>query len=316
MTLVVCRKQEDDVFIQSDSKVIDNFGAVSERSLRQNSMLGGLLKTFILDPRICLSFAGASPYATDFFKKFVKDDIGEWNTPRLVESLMLVHHASSEQCEFILCEAVNRSPRISVIKNGNLYWDEDTAWIGSQPAYSKFQSIFHKLDASIPLNERMRDAFRQVIDDETISEVGHFHMEAYLEHNFSDTGLVGGGPDSVFVYEMKSEWDTGSQVFHLPANSDTAMSMGSPVYGAYGISYFRSLSTKRHGVAMHFPHANLGILMCPQIDCERPIIFRNCSATNLLHEIWAKYQIAMEGVAVVSETEFRLIRSGPHEPNI
>lgn len=86
--------------------------------------------------------------------------------------------------------------------------------------------------------------------------------------------------------------------------------MGSAPYGAYGVSYFRSLSTKRHGVAMHFPHANLGLLMCPQVDCEKAVLFEDCVPTEMLDQIWETYQIAMEGVAVVSETEFRLIRSG------
>lgn len=114
----------------------------------------------------------------------------------------------------------------------------------------------------------------------------------------------------MFAYEIKSEWDTGNQVFQIKANEPTAIPMGSAPYGAYGVSYFRSLSTRRHGVAMHFPHANLGLLMCPQIDCEKAIIFKDCVATELLDQIWETYQIAMEGVAVVSKTEFRLLRRG------
>lgn len=310
MTLVVCRKDNEDVFIHSDSKVLDEFGPSNERSLRQNSMLGGLLKTVILHPHICLSFAGSSPHATDFLRDFFKEDIGNWNTPRLIEKLLSIHQASSHQCEFILCEVVERSPRISVIKNGSISINQVSAWIGSQPAYNSFQAAFHSSDASIPLNERMRGAFRVVLEDETISEVGHFHIEAYLEHNITNTGNAGGGPDSVFLYDFKSEWDTGNQVFHLPGNARTALSMGDAAHGAYGISYFRSLSTKRHGVAMHFPHANLGLLMCPQIDCEKAIVFPHCTAVELLQQVWETYQISMEGFAPVSDTLFRHVRSG------
>lgn len=310
MTLVVCRKEDHEVFVQSDSKVIDSFGTVNERSLRQNDMVGGLLKTVILHPHICLSFAGNSLHATKFLKNFMDSNIREWDTPRLVIELCKVHNESGLACEFILCESVEKSPRITLIKGGSVHVDQQNAWIGSQPAFNKYQTSLHKLDASVPLKQRMRHAFREVIDDETLPEVGHFHIEVYLEHHFANTGLIGGGPDSVFAYEFKSEWDTGNQVFSINANEATALQMGSAPYGAYGLSYFRSLSTKRQGVAVHFPHANFGILMCPQVDCEKAIIFKDCVPTEFLDQILATYQIAMEGVAVLSETKFQLIRSG------
>ena len=310
MTLVVCRKNDHELFVQSDSKVIDCFGVQDERSLRQNNMLDGLLKTVILHPHICLSFAGASLHATRFLKQFMASNIREWNTPRLIAELWNVHKDSDMACDFILCESIERSPRITLIKGGSVREDQPSAWIGSQPAFNAYQTAFYELEDSLPLNQRMRHAFRTVIDDETHCEVGHFHIEVYLEHYFANTGLISGGPDSVFAYEIKSEWDTGNQVFHIMANKPTAISTGSASYGAYGVSYFRSLSTRRHGVAIHFPHASFGLLMCPQIDCERAIIFRDCNATEFLDQIWETYQIAMEGVAVVSETQFRLIRSG------
>ena len=295
MTLVVCRKQDHEVFVQSDSKVTDSFGLLDERSLRQNAMLGGLLKTVILHPHICLSFAGASLHATNFLKRFMASNMREWDTPRLIKELWKVHNESNMACEFILCETIERSPRITLIKGGSVHKDQQNAWIGSQPALNKYQKSFHNFDTLVPLNERMRHAFREVIDDETLSEVGHFQIEVYLEHHFANARLIGGGPDSVFAYEIKSEWDTGNQVFSIQANETTALSMGSAPYGAYGISYFRSLSTKRHGVAMHFPSANFGLLMCPQIDCEKAIIFKDCIAAELLNQIWETYQVAMEG---------------------
>tara|TARA_R110002033_G_scaffold167939_1_gene207476 strand:- start:36 stop:968 length:933 start_codon:yes stop_codon:yes gene_type:complete len=309
MTLVVCRKQDHDIFIQSDSKVIDSFGALNERSLRQHDMLGGLLKTVILHPHICLSFAGDSLHATNFLKRFMASSIQDWNTPRLIGELWRIHNDAELACEFILCESLERSPRITLIKGGNVHEDQLNAWIGSQPAFSRYQASFHNSDATL-LNVKMREAFRNVIDDETLPEVGHFHIEVYLEHHFANTGLIGGGPDSVFVYEIKSEWDTGGEVFHIPANEWTSISTGNASYGAYGVSYFRSLSSRRHGVAMHFPHARIGILMCPQIDCENSIVIKSCAATEFLEQIWRTYQLAMEGVAVISETEFRHIRSG------
>ncbi|QRF65111.1 hypothetical protein [Ponticoccus alexandrii] len=310
MTLVVCRKEDHEVFVQSDSKVIDSFGAANERSLRQNDMLGGLLKTVLIHPHICLSFSGASRHATKFLKTFMASDMREWGTRRLIVELFKIHRESGLACEFILCESVERSPRITLIKDGNVQVDQQSAWIGSQPAFNKYQESFHKLDASEPLNQRMRRAFREVIDDENLLEVGHFHIEVYLEHKFANTGLIGGGPDSVFAYEYKGEWDAGNQVLSIKANEATALPMGSAPYGAYGLGYFRSLSTKRQGVALHFPHASFGILMCPQVDCEKAIIFKDCVATEFLDQIWDTYQIALEGVAVVSETKFQHIRSG------
>lgn len=205
MTLIVCRKEDHEVFVHSDSKVIDCFGVLDERSLRQNNMLDGLLKTVILHPHICLSFAGASLHATNFLNRFMASGVREWNTPRLIAELWNRHNESDMACEFILCESIERLPRITVIKGGSVREDQPSAWIGSQPAFNKYQTSFHNLDTGVPMNERMRQAFREVIDDEIFNEVGHFHIEVYLEHHYAKTGLIAGGPDSVFAYEIKSE---------------------------------------------------------------------------------------------------------------
>ena len=302
MTLVVCRIDKAELFIQSDTKAIDDFGSSTEFNLRQNQPLAGLLKTVILHPHVCLSFAGQSQFATQFLKRFMAEDLTLWNTPRLIKELSELHEAARQECEFILCEAINRSPHITVIKSGKTEVDVPNAWIGSQPAFEAYQQAFHAQNKSNPLNERMRAAFRTLIDDPSHPEVGHFHIEAYLDHNIS----IG---DSVFLYEWKAEWDTGSEIFHIEADAWTSLRLGEASYGAYGTSYLRSVSTKRHAIAVHFPHARMGILWCTQIDCEQPRFYRDCDAQQFLDRVWQEHRIAMEGPAIINESEFRFIRS-------
>lgn len=302
MTLVVCRIHEEELFIQSDTRVLDDYGVGAERFLSQNQpLLRGLLKTVILHPHICLSFAGQSQVATDFLENFMAEELSEWSTERLIKELLDIHIKSDEECEFILCMAINRSPIILSIKNGVVN-NTPNAWIGSKPAFEVYQKAFHEQDESIPLKQRMRSAFDSVILDPNIAEVGHFHIEAYLDHHIETQ-------DSVFLYELKTSIDAGSQKITIKANSNTAIPLGEATYGAYGVSYFRSISPQIHGIAIHFPHANMGVLLCPQVDCKRPVFYKDLTAHTFLSQIWNDHHIAMEGMAMISKTKIQFIRS-------
>lgn len=303
MTLVVCRKIDDDIFIHSDSKIIEDVGTGSERELRQNRPLCGLLKTLILHPHICVSFAGSTHQVTEFLKTFLQSDLNEWNTDKLISNLFQIHSESEGQCDFIICESVDRSPVITSIKDMKVQTNLSSAWIGSHRAFAKFQAAFHTQSAGAD-HQRMRSAFRAVIEDPAVPEVGHFHIAAYLDHHICDDR-----GDSVFLYEWIQETDIGSEVQHVPAGVWTTLITGKAECGAYGTSYFRSVSTKRHAVAIHFPHARLGILLCPQIDCERPVRFLDCDAVGLLKDIWENHSVAMEGMALCPDGRHRFLRN-------
>ena len=303
MTLVVCRKEGNDVFIQSDSKVTDEFGASTERDLRQNLPLSGLLKTVFLHPHVCLSFAGQSAFATKFLKDFVGTNLSEWNTPRLVADLFDIHRQSDQGCEFVLCVSEDRKSAIVSIKDGAINADVPNAWIGSQDGFEAYQAAFHQMtDGTI--QERMRSAFKTVIENPDLPEIGHFHIEAYLDHRICDANN-----DSVFLYELKTELDTGSQVIHVPARTRIALPLGEAAFGAFGTSYFRSLSTMRHAVAIHFPHGQFGVLLCPQVDPEMPVLLENCDARQFIGRIWDDFAISMEGIAPTSDTRLQLLRT-------
>lgn len=304
MTLVVCRKDGDNIFIQSDSMVTQDFGGGLEREMRHNRPLAGLLKTVFLHPHVCLSFAGHTHPITQFLKEFIASSLSDWNTKKLVGVLRDLHNRSNGECEFILCEAVNRVPQITVVKDRKIQSDLSSAWIGSHDAFEAYQAAFHGLDSG-EVHDRMREAFRTVIDNPDIPEVGHFHVESYLDHEI-DNSL-----GSIFLYEMKLEIETGSELQNIEAGIPTALTLGRAEFGAYGTSYFRSVSPVRHGIAVHFPHARFGVLLCPQVDCEKPILLQNCSAEEFMGIIWDRYKIAMEGLAMVSDTRLRLLRNYP-----
>ena len=56
MTIVIGRIIDNDIYIESDSRITDF-------RLVQTNLLTGLLKTIILNPFLCLSFAGFVEYA-------------------------------------------------------------------------------------------------------------------------------------------------------------------------------------------------------------------------------------------------------------
>ncbi|PCJ69810.1 MAG: hypothetical protein COA62_09900 [Rhodobiaceae bacterium] len=300
MTLVVCKKIGNDLVVHSDSKVIDEFSLGTEREQRQNSPLTGLLKTVILHPNVTVSFAGKSEYATDFLEEFLKSDLSQWNTKKLLNKLFEVHRGSENEVDFIVCTSFNSEPIVHIIKEGGVRSNLENAWIGSQPAFEHYQKIYHTLDVDDDFY-KSRTAFQAVIDSTEFEEVGHFHVVTRLDHKSEDN-------ESVYLYDLKVELDTGGQKTVIKAGERKAIPWGSAEHGAYGTSYFRSYSPQKHGVAIHFPHASFGILMCPQVNCKQPILIRNVSGQQFVNKIFEDYALPMEGFAVHEETRLKLIR--------
>ncbi|MBQ5330573.1 MAG: hypothetical protein J6F31_04905 [Oscillospiraceae bacterium] len=127
----------------------------------------GFLKSIIIGPKCCISFAGNNTIFAQkllswiFDKKIVSE--GE-----LIEKAYEIHsEAEKDDIEFIICSSDSEKPIITCIKEGTINNDVSSTWIGSRSAFNTLQ----KLRTSSYTDIRL---FKKAIDECGDDSVGGF----------------------------------------------------------------------------------------------------------------------------------------------
>ncbi|MDR6943719.1 hypothetical protein [Mucilaginibacter pocheonensis] len=259
MSLIVTRKENGIIYIVSDTKLTAPYGQELNKGLHTQQG-EHVLKATILNPYQCVSFAGNILRAEDALKS-LNDNLPD---DAIVELLNQQHIESNQETEFSLASMLAGLPKIYEIKNG-LASEVETSWIGSQQAFSKFQSNMlgqksnHKRQnfmsltkaGSGDLMQKMTEAMDDVIQDEEIPEVAGFKIKIFFDGSrFIYDGYI----DSYFASQQLN--------FQVP---DSANSFGMPIthgtaaQGAYTINFFLSRDNYNH-VGLHVKQGNFGIL--------------------------------------------------------
>lgn len=100
----------------------------------------GLIKTIILSPKCCISFAGNNiSHAHDLLCKLY--EIQQFSKDELLNLALVIHRkAPNNEIEFIICLADETDEiEIICIKNGEMHRNCTVAWIGSYDAFSYLQ---------------------------------------------------------------------------------------------------------------------------------------------------------------------------------
>ena len=130
MSLVVARRWGSMIVLASDTHATDHHGTGYR-------FLEGIVKIRILAEDICVAFAGMLSWAETALSEI--DALQNLNHDAVVSVLERVHNQSGRLVDFIV--AVSRpAPCLTEIKEGSSR-EVVAAWIGSQPAFAKFQSL-------------------------------------------------------------------------------------------------------------------------------------------------------------------------------
>lgn len=125
--------------VYSDTKIsFDNNASNWSIPTRQVLLQYGLIKTLILNPTCCLSFAGNNiGYVYQLLNKF--EDSDEFNEKAFCDSAYDIHkNAPTNDIEFIICYVKNNEQHIICIKNRQMVECEN-AWIGSAETFQIMQ---------------------------------------------------------------------------------------------------------------------------------------------------------------------------------
>ena len=241
MSLIVARKSGAHIHIVSDTKLTYPEEKFPNKALAAPS--DGVIKTTILNPHVCIAFAGEYEAAEEAIKICRRHD---FMATKIKDHLLNVNKSTQGKTEFILCVGF---PEYSIyeIKKMRII-QTNSAWIGSQPGFSKFQekalemgTTSKKFDSI--LDESMDHVFKSGI----VPEVNGFRVSVSNEANF-------------FHYKNYMATSIPSRTYTLKANQHAIIEIyGTPQEGGYSVSFCEN-EGRNDVVAIHVRQGEFGVL--------------------------------------------------------
>ncbi len=284
MSLIIARKEKENIFITSDTKL----SFPDEREITQGLKRrpsDGIIKSTIINFNLCISFAGAVDYADEAIKKIHTDTSIE----EVFKILFEIHQLSAYETDFIICIG---TPKATIFElKENRLSEVSAAWIGSQRAFNRFQDYmlrnrekkqeisFFKVTPLLESNttdlySRISDSFDAVIGDEDIPEVDGFKVNVIFENKFMYRGYFHSYLGNQEM-KIKIPSNVSSVQFPVPFN-------GPPSNGNYTINFFNSSEDYKY-VGVHVLQGNFGIVYIRENNgLLRPNLFHNYDEIDFL----------------------------------
>lgn len=221
----------------------------------------GLIKTLILCPTCCISFAGNNIlYVTKLLDCFAGK--GEFSEELLCQKAFEIHKsAPKNDIEFLICYLCNGEQHIVCIKEGKMDLDCTHAWIGSQETFCELQKQRMSVLDNNPeeIQNATSNCFRKAIQETKDDSVG--------KHIFIHT--VATSKSNRFIYQYRTESYLDISQFVLPG--ETIRISGDAAEGAFTVEYLDTTED----VIINIKQADLTILYTrrfrlDQFDTDNP----------------------------------------------
>lgn len=171
--------------IHSDTKIgLTDYSGTSISNTQLNVIEKyGIIKTTIIAPEICISFAGNN--ILNAVKLFRNLHIKHCFSRKTVADLAYEIHTQSNSIndiEFIISSYEDDKLHIDCIKEGQKYIDCSTAWIGSYSAFHYFQKCRLDSNNAQEIHHHTFSAFDKALKMCGDKTVGGFHIPVYYNY--------------------------------------------------------------------------------------------------------------------------------------
>lgn len=174
--------------IYSDTKItLDEASSLNWKPYIYNAVKKyGIIKSIILNPRCCISFAGNNiAYAHKLLEQLYAWQ--SFTDDQLINLAYQIHKAAPvDDIEFIICLADEKDEtRITCIKNNSIATDNLTAWIGSRKAFETMQKIRieKNKESGEPGTRFSYQAFKRTLVECGDDSVGGFEIMIIYDRN-------------------------------------------------------------------------------------------------------------------------------------
>lgn len=179
MSFVYAEKHDETLDIHCDTKIgLDSFAEASF-SHEQMELIKkyGIVKTTIICPEICISFAGNNAFlASKLFNQLC--EVKSVSVQDIIDMAFQIHlSGNNNDIEFIISSCEDGVLSLHCIKEGVVQRDCQLAWIGSPVAHREFQQLRLK-NNSRKVSDRTSIAFMEIVQGCSDNTVGGFHITA------------------------------------------------------------------------------------------------------------------------------------------
>jgi len=292
MTLIIAKIINQNIYFVSDTKITDNLAV-------RNNVLTSNLKIFILNPKICIAFAGNVHYAEKFLDHFYS--LKNYSLYYILQYCTVLNKESGNTIEFgVGFIDIGDKMRLYKIKDGKTENDLQNFWLGDKKAFEKYQKHFLNKNESEDNIMKMIFAFEEVASDEEIETVGNFTISAstWVPKEFNE---------SIFSYAIKAK-STGMPQYMDPIQKDkfNYIPQGNAEQGGYSECQLTSLTIHLPAIAIHFYQGKFGLLFCPAINHNHPIVINDQSNGKTFADyVKKKYGILLHGWMVEDGKYFK-----------
>lgn len=278
MTLVIGKIVQGSLRIDSDSKITD-----PNIASNRNSIFSGLLKTIILHPRLCFSYAGGVDNAQEAIEEVYK--LNELTIDKVKKLLLEINKTSNYETDFLI-GALENQPLLYKISNGEIVPSNQNHWIGDISGLNLFQQNFVPNLKSTDMKhiiEVHSKAFEEVISSGSIESIGGFHITVHT----TQRGLE---------YLMKMSISMGQPTsMTIHGNQSIPIPFGDAKTGAYSCSYLISNNPYQPAVGIHFPMGNFGTLYYPRLT-RQILILKNVDPFQFAKRVKEDFKIDLTGM--------------------
>lgn len=243
MTLVYAEKTGLQIGVWSDTPV-------TNREAVKQSTVPGILKSIVLSPEVCVSFAGSVTGCLDTIRRVVGAQNKVLNLDELLAGLIEYNRQHPDNSAFL----VAHQAEIFRITEGKCLTGGAQYWIGDSVAASEFLNTREKLLCAGPNPLCYGIAFRKLLDNSEFDTVGGLLF------------VVQGGA-GCYTYEQVRHV-TGST--SIPSDTTVRVESGGPAIGGYSYSLAVPKEPGTPCAGVYFPPGRVGHLYRP-LEADEPI---------------------------------------------
>lgn len=216
------RETDETIKVYCDTKVSaeSTIGAGISRKLQRQLEKYGIIKSTIICPEFCISYAGNNAFlASNLFHKLY--EMKEFFREDVLREAYDVHIAAKNpsDIEFIICSVEDGSLHIDCIKDNKLSKDVSSAWLGSFEAFNSFQG--YRLKSKAPIQNKSSQAFREVVSGCGDDTVGGFPIAIQYYHSDNSFEYV---EEYGFISNKEQAVLPGEDMFFYTGARDGGMS--------------------------------------------------------------------------------------------
>lgn len=280
MSLVVARLEGAHLFIISDTHLTDPRGS------SHVCLLEGVIKTTVVTDTLSVSFSGSLYWAEVGLGEIdrLKGVSTDLELADIVGCLLRIHRQCSSMTDFLIGQA-RPIPTLIEIKNGGAR-SVTTAWIGSAPAFERFQgSMMGALQPfPSPANAISFEAF-QVPEPEPdqVSET-YFQLLKAMQFVIDDESVpeVGGFVVPVGLHQGRLEYMNYATVLTHPIRFDQmpetfTVPFGTAEQGGYAFNLMSERTSSTRGLGAYVLQGRYGVVFTPKSGVLKPSPIRDMS---------------------------------------